>query len=412
MKNIGSCVLILYGIFYVVCLGIYIYNGLSPLKTKFKYDIKDEIEKYDLNLKIDIDTVLFPPIKNKKEHKILSPRNDDHHKDHHHKKKSDKKSSKKHDEKKSSKKSSKKSVKFKKEKEKKHHNKHNSRKENLHTQNRDNEKIQIFNFSSTKGTLDIKSDKKLAFKIKDNLKYNKKESKTKNIQKEFDYSDFELNQLRYKEATKSDKRTFLQLYWAILKRNHLIISFISCNDYNLLSIKLTRFIFFIASIMALNAFFFSDDSMHKLFLNYGKYDFVQQIPKIIYTIIITQLLELFLCFLSFTDKYFYRIKSYLIDGKTKKINKIVRCMQIKLIIFFLFVGIMLVIYWYVISVFCGIYRNTQITMIKDSLISFAIILAYPFVLYLVPSSLRICALRSTNKKLKCIYKLSNIIPFF
>ena len=101
---------------------------------------------------------------------------------------------------------------MKKEKEKKHHDKHNSRKENLHTQNRDNDKIQIFNFSSTKGTLDIKSDKKLAFKIKDDLKYNKKESKAKNIQKEFDYSDFELNQLRYKEAIKSDKRSYIQYY--------------------------------------------------------------------------------------------------------------------------------------------------------------------------------------------------------
>ena len=221
-----------------------------------------------------------------------------------------------------------------------------------------------------------------------------------------------MNKLRYKEAIKSDKRTFLQLYWAILKRDHLLITFINCNDYNLLSIKLTRFVFFIASIMALNAFFFSDDSMHKLFLNYGKYDFVQQIPKIIYTIIISQLLELFLCFLSYTDQYFYQIKSNLMDGKTKKVNKIVRCMQIKLIIFFIFVGIMLVVYWYVISVFCGIYRNTQITMIKDSLISFSIVLAYPFALYLVPSGLRICALRSTKKKLKCIYKLSNIIPFF
>ena len=405
MKNIGSCVLILYGIFYVVCLGIYIYNGLSPLKTKFKYDLKDEIEKYNLNIKIDIDTILFPP-KKKKEHK-KSPRSGDE-KDHH-KKKSDKKSSRKHDKKKSSKRS----AKTKEENEKKH-NKHNSRKSNLDTQKRDSGKIQIYNFNSTssKGTIDFKSEKKLSLKIKDDLKNNKKESKIKTTLKDIEYSDYELNKLRYKEAIKSDKRTFFQLYWAILKRDHLLITFINCNDYNLLSIKLTRFVFFIASIMALNAFFFSDDSMHKLFLNYGKYDFVQQIPKIIYTIIISQLLELFLCFLSYTDKYFYQIKSNLMDGKTKKVNKIVRCMQIKLIIFFIFVGIMLVAYWYVISVFCGIYRNTQITMIKDSLISFSIVLAYPFALYLVPSGLRICALRSTKKKLKCIYKLSNIIPFF
>ena len=38
--------------------------------------------------------------------------------------------------------------------------------------------------------------------------------------------------------------------------------------------------------MALNVFFFSDDSMHKLFINYGKYDFFQQIPQITYSTII------------------------------------------------------------------------------------------------------------------------------
>ena len=179
MKNIGSCVLILYGIFYVVCLGIYIYNGLSPLKTKFKYDLKDEIEKYNLNIKIDIDTILFPP-KKKKEHK-KSPRSGDE-KDHH-KKKSDKKSSRKHDKKKSSKRS----AKTKEENEKKH-NKHNSRKSNLDTQNRDSGKIQIYNFNSTssKGTIDFKSEKKLSLKIKDDLKNNKKESKIKTTLKDIE----------------------------------------------------------------------------------------------------------------------------------------------------------------------------------------------------------------------------------
>ena len=46
--------------------------------------------------------------------------------------------------------------------------------------------------------------------------------------------------------------------------------------------------------MAMNVFFFSDDSMHKLYLNYGKYDFIQQIPQITYSTIITQIIEIFL----------------------------------------------------------------------------------------------------------------------
>ena len=152
--------------------------------------------------------------------------------------------------------------------------------------------------------------------------------------------------------------------------------------------------------------------MHKLFLNYGKYDIFQQIPQITYSTIISQLLEVFLCFLSLTDKYMYQFKSFLISGKIKRNQEIIRCIRIKLNIFFLFTFLIFIIYWYIITVFCGVYRNTQITFIKDSLISFSISMIYPFVIYFFTSILRMCALRSSKKNMKCLYKMSYIIPFF
>ena len=132
--------------------------------------------------------------------------------------------------------------------------------------------------------------------------------------------------------------------------------------------------------MALNTFFFSDDSMHKLFLNYGKYDFIQQIPQITYSTIISSLIEIFLCYLSLTDKYFYLLKSSFIKGDKSKIIKPIKCIKKKLIFFFIFIFIFFIMYWYIISVFCGVYRNTQITFIKDSVISFSINLIYPLFL--------------------------------
>ncbi len=44
-------------------------------------------------------------------------------------------------------------------------------------------------------------------------------------------------------------------------------------------LKLVRFIFLITTDMAINILFFSDESMHQLYVNYGKYNFIQQIPK-------------------------------------------------------------------------------------------------------------------------------------
>ena len=44
--------------------------------------------------------------------------------------------------------------------------------------------------------------------------------------------------------------------------------------------------------------------------------------------------------------------------------------------------------------------------------SFLLSLIYPFILYSIPTFLRLIALRCTNKKLECVYKLSEVIPFF
>jgi hypothetical protein len=236
-----------------------------------------------------------------------------------------------------------------------------------------------------------------------------------NKKQEEKLSDFELNDLEYLEAIELDKRQFAQIYWSLLRREHIILfTFFSWNDYNIIYVKLARFFFLIGTDMAMNVVFFFDESMHKIYLNYGKYDFVQQIPQIMYSTAISQLLEVFLCFLSLTDKYFYKIKSLKNDENIKEqILLIFKCVKIKLIIFFVFTFILFAFYWYFVSAFCAVYQNTQITFIKDSASSFLTGLLYPFVLYLIPSVLRILSLSDIKKKrFKFVYKLSDIIPFF
>ena len=66
-----------------------------------------------------------------------------------------------------------------------------------------------------------------------------------------------------------------------------------------------------------------------------------------------------------------------------------------------------------VSAFCAVYQNTQITFIKDSVSSFFTGLIYPFVLYLIPPLLRMLSLKDNIKKrLKFVYKLSDILPIF
>ena len=225
-----------------------------------------------------------------------------------------------------------------------------------------------------------------------------------------------MNDLEFNEAIQLDQRTFLQIYWSILRREHpILFTFFTWKDYNLIYIKLTRFFFLIANDMALNVFFFSDESMHKLYINYGKYDFIQKIPQIIYTTIVSRLIEVFLCFLSLTDKHIYQVKTLIVNKsiESKKYKLIYRCIKIKLISFFCFTFIMFLSYLYIVACFCAVYENTQISFIKDCIFSFLIGIFIPFVLYLIPPALRIYAIKNPKRKTSIyFYKLSDLIPIF
>ena len=257
-----------------------------------------------------------------------------------------------------------------------------------------------------------------------NSKNKNKEIKDNNINKQiFDIiridtkereqlDNYELNNLEYAEAKELDKRNFIEIYWSLLKREHLIIfTFITKDDHNIMFIKYSRFIFLLCTDMAMNVFFFSDETMHKMFLDYGKYNFIQQIPQIAYSTLISKLIEILLCYLSMTDTHYYQIK------EQKNLNKdslirIMKCIQIKIGFFFGFTSLMFIFYWYLITCFCAVYQNTQIVFIKDSLLSCLLGNSIPFVIYLIPSLFRIIALKSNKYRLECVYKFSNIIPFF
>ena len=63
-------------------------------------------------------------------------------------------------------------------------------------------------------------------------------------------------------------------------------------------------------------------------------------------------------------------------------------------------------FWYFITCFCAVYINTQLILIKDTLISFGISMLYPFGLNLIPVFLRISSLKAKKKDKECIYKIS------
>ena len=96
----------------------------------------------------------------------------------------------------------------------------------------------------------------------------------------------------------------------------------------------------------------------------------------------------------------------MLDKKKKKLYKL---LKIKYYMFFITCFIILLFFWFYIICFCSIYKNTQIHLIKDSIISFLLSFVYPFGIILLPSLLRIISLKAEKKNRNIIYKFSQLI---
>ena len=242
-------------------------------------------------------------------------------------------------------------------------------------------------------------------------KDNKKKKDYPNLSNFENLNDEELNSLEYNDAILIDKRTYFQYYWSLLKKDHLILfTILPANDYNLYSLKVALFILSFSLYFTINGFFFTDSTMHKVNQNNGKYEIVSQIPQILYSSIITTIINILLKMLSLSEKNILLLKQEKDLKKTKENSSVIkRCIIIKFIFFFIISNILLLFFWYFISCFCAVYTNTQTVLIKDTLISFSLSMLYPFGLNLLPGLFRIPALRDKTQRSKCLYQIGGIL---
>ena len=224
-----------------------------------------------------------------------------------------------------------------------------------------------------------------------------------------DMNDYELNILSYEEALKYDKRTFFIYYIQLLRRKvSIIFTFCVNNDYNLKSIKICLFFFNFSLNYAINTLFFTDDTMHKIYVDHGKFNFLYQLPQILYSFIISTGIGMVVRILSLSEKNIIAIRrqNNSIDLVIAKVKK---CINIKLYFLFTFVFILLFLFWYYVSCFCAIYKNTQFYLLKDILISFSISMLYPIGISFLPGSFRFISLNAKNHDKRCFYKISQFL---
>ena len=150
--------------------------------------------------------------------------------------------------------------------------------------------------------------------------------------------------------------------------------------------------------------------MYKIYKDKGKFDLLYQIPQIIYSTLITRIIDTFIRTFALSQDNIVELKKIKVKKDFMEIqNKLFRTLKTKFFLFFISSFIFLIFFWYYISCFCGIYINTQIHLIKDSLLSLILSLLIPFILYLLPGILRIPALKVMKPNRIILYKVSQFI---
>ena len=224
-------------------------------------------------------------------------------------------------------------------------------------------------------------------------------------------NDEELNTLEYEVALEIDKRSYFQYYFSLLKKKHLILfTFWPTNDYNLIPIKILLFIVSFSLYFTINGFFFRDETMNKIYENNNEFVLLNQIAQIFYSSIISSIINMILRMLSLSESKILAIKKEKDKEKAKEKGRSTKKALIRtLIIFIIICSLLMLFFWYFISCFCAVYKNTQLILLEDTLMSFGLSMVYPFVLNLFPGIFRICALRAKNKDKPYLYKFSGYV---
>ena len=150
--------------------------------------------------------------------------------------------------------------------------------------------------------------------------------------------------------------------------------------------------------------------MHKIYIDKGKFDFIYNIPQIIFSTLISYSIDYLISYLSLSEQDIILIKKVKKNKKIKKmVSTVLSKLSIKFGFFFPISFIIVLLFGFYVTCFCGVYINTQIHLITDTGISFCLSLVTPFIIYLLPGILRIPSLKFKDKKGKIMYKLSTFI---
>ena len=157
-------------------------------------------------------------------------------------------------------------------------------------------------------------------------------------------------------------------------------------------------------------YFLNEKIIHKIFEDKGKYDIMFFLPYIAIAFIISHFITIIIKLIFLSDSNIIELKKHknIMEAKDA-ISTIRRNLTLKYIIFFLLGIAFHLIFWFSLSSFSNMYRNTQVFVLENALIAFGISCIYPIIFNILPSIFRVCSLSGDEKNHNIIYSISKFL---
>ena len=205
-----------------------------------------------------------------------------------------------------------------------------------------------------------------------------------------------LDNYDYEDAIKYDKRSFMRIYYiCILSKENILNIFLIKSPLELRSIRWIIFILIYSCDFALNTVFYFNDHISDKYHYEGNHlylfttfnNFIISFISTLLSFSIVNALQLLTNskddvedLFRVEEKKMRQNKKYKVSFKRRKqilktIYQINKKLKIKIIIFLILEFLIMLFFFYFVTAFCEVYKNTQISWIIDSFVSF--ILSFP-----------------------------------
>ena len=225
--------------------------------------------------------------------------------------------------------------------------------------------------------------------------------KTEHLLRLYSTNTSDVDNYPYQLALILDKRNCFDIFIQINKESNLLFrSIFIKSKYELVSLNICYFLFFLGLLFTINTVFYNDDLILKKLFDIATISdiFFRMLLAMIVTFVIMKIISYFKYYAPFFDMLEIEVKDCDVLGEhiRKRINDI-KC---KMITFYSLIVLCSFFFLYYLTIFCIVYKTQQMSWFISAWLSLAIYFALCFVYAILFSVLKVLALKY---QLKWVY---------